>query len=135
MNRLRQSHRFAALFTLVSLLFMHMALAGYDCPGESLDRTRTTQQATSPGAASPQPRGCDGMDMEQPALCYAHGQVGNQSLDKPMLPLVPPFTEASHRVIPVVVDTTPPLAAPADSNFLSRTVTPPIAVRNCCLRI
>ena len=135
MNRSCRSRRLAALFAMISLLFMQLALAGYQCPDEALDLV-SQQSESSEQSGSPSPRGCDGMDIELPGLCYAHAQAGNQSLDKPVLPLVQPFTEAGHPVVAVDFTALPtPLASRGDANFLLRTVAPAIAVRNCCFRI
>lgn len=134
--RLTRSCRwYAAVIALLSVLFMQLAVAAYACP-----------QLT---AASPSGRGqvmemahghemscCDKPDPAQPALCHAHGEAGKQSLDKPDLPAVHPFS-AVGLAIPLspVVTLDSAASTPVDGAWLARTTAPPIAIRNCCFRI
>lgn len=62
--------------TLVMLLlFMQLATAAYACPAE-LPALRTgAELVTTPGCDGPMPRA---MDAEQPQLCKAHCQQGEQ---------------------------------------------------------
>lgn len=81
---------------------------------------------------------CDGMDPEQETLChaYAYGEPAKQSLEKTPVPVVPPFVPVelvlSLAIFVVIVlpdlPAYPPIA-------LTRTSSPPIAIRNCCFRI
>jgi hypothetical protein len=120
---------------LISLLFMQLAVASYVCPAFGMDQPG---QMLSASAAMPDQDmpGCQDMDQVQPSLCHAHGQIGNQSLDKPELPHVQPFIMAGLAVqlSPVAIIAraigTPPAAA-----LLTRTTAPPLAIRNCCFRI
>jgi hypothetical protein len=80
--------------------------------------------------------GCKGMDKHQPALCHAHDQAGNQSLDKPELPQVQPFLLAGMQSAIVTKDVVQrPVAARPISLLLTRSTAPPLAIRNCCFRI
>ena len=131
----RPSRFVAAFIALVSMLFMQFAVAGYLCPdfkivdaGESMAMPADADMQGMPG--------CDGKDAAQPNLCHAHAQAGNQSLDKPQLPHVQPFTAAAltliFRDIEVAYN---PVAAPPDSLLLTRATAPPLSIRNCCFRI
>src|SRR5688572_33161514 len=99
MRLFRRSRRVTALLALVSLLFAHGALALYQCPGDGAARVAQTVDSATGDAMRSMP-GCDGMDLEQPALCQAHAQAGKQSLDKPPAPDVPAFM-ASGLFVPL----------------------------------
>ena len=110
--------------TLVSLLFMQVAVAAYVCPQMPLELD----------SAMP---GCTGMDATQPALCHAHaqGDMAKQSLDKPPLPDVSPFALSGsaffvHSFVSLATERSnvPQAIAPL------RITAPPIAIRHCCLR-
>lgn len=134
MNRSPQFRAIAALIALFSMLFMQLAVASYACPN---------MRAAHPGAAvamsmsshgmSPD---CTGMDMEQPSLCHAHDQVGNQSLDKPQVPLVQPFVPAElvQAVLSFAAAPPPDLSQPRPL-YLTRATDPPLSIRHCCFRI
>lgn len=135
MQLTRRSRLATALLALISVLFMQLAVAAYACP--------TLQPAAALASIAMQSdehegmAGCEGVvDMEQPSLCYAHSQVGNQSLDKPAPPDVPP--SVAIVLVPVILDlgatqrTLPPDASAA---WLMRDSAPPLAIRNCCFRI
>lgn len=106
-----------ALIALVSVLFMQFAVASYACPAVKVDN-------------------CHGMDMEQPSLCHAHEQAGNQSLDKPPVPPVAPFVPATLVTLLVADKPVQPSQTDrADTFFLTRATAPPLAIRHCCFRI
>lgn len=125
-----------ALITLFSLLFMHLAVAAYTCPGEIPAQERMSSVHDVPGTQHEAPSGCAGMDMEQPSLCHAHGQTGNQSLDKPEHPQVQPFV-ASSLVLALTRFETPSAARPPDlyKTFSFRIPALSLAIRHCCFRI
>src|SRR6185436_18611230 len=129
----RQSRTATAILALISLLFTHVALAMYQCPGEQalgapvLDSPRADPVPMMPG--------CDGMDLEQPALCQAHAQVGNQSLDKPHPPDVAPFSIATLLFVLDPATEAGPISLRPAVSLLARNTAPPLAVRNCCFRI
>jgi hypothetical protein len=126
MHWFRKSRLFAALITLFSLLFMQLAVASYACPN---------LQPRPASAAEPMP-GCAGMDMEQPSLCHAHDQVGNQSLDKPNVPQVQPFVAVGlTQALRFIEPSFHSLPTQPRSLVLKRTTAPPLAIRNCCFRI
>ena len=135
MRLLRSSRFAAALVALFSMLFMQLAVASYVCPGESIGGHSFA------GAMADMPvdhamTDCEDMDPVQPHLCHAYDQSDNQSLDKPQLPVVQPFIATGMAVpigavTPVYVPDTPL----ADGVRLAHAIAPPIAIRNCCLRI
>lgn len=118
----------AASLALLGVLFAQLAVASYACPF----------MAAPVEMKAPMPEGgCDGMPMdpEQPALCHAHGQQGNQSLDKPMVPLPQPALlqglVSDWRADPLL----PQASTRGQRSLLSRATAPPVALRHCCLRI
>jgi hypothetical protein len=134
MNRSPKLRVVAALIALFSMLFMQLAVASYACPNlrTGQQNASTAMSAESPEMAS----GCMGMDMEQPSLCHAHDQVGNQSLDKPQLPNVQAFVPVALVQaifsIDAVYHSLPSQPPPL---YLTRVTAPPLAIRNCCFRI
>ena len=135
MKLISTSRYFAALFALVSLLFMQLAVAWYECPVESV--AVDTQSLVTIGDGAPRmARGCEGMDTEQPSLCFAHSQVGNQSLDKPHAAGVQPLIAALVAFVPrVEVSASTPRPTAWENRLLGRDVAPAIAIRHCCFRI
>ena len=129
-------NRFATvLFALVSLLFMQLAVAGYSCPGSADRSARLDVMAEMPQAGMPCAESMAlTMDDEQPGLCHAHCQAGQQSADKYQVPGL-----ASLAVLatdfPLPSFTPALLGAPLQAPLLRRTTAPPLAVRNCCFRI
>lgn len=132
MTRNRRHRLITVLFALVSLLLMQLAVAGYVCPssGSKIAEVTTMAEARMPCAES-MPLS---MDDEQPNLCRAHCQAGQQSADKHEL-LSPvalgalPGDFSLHVAIPVFSEAL--LQAP----HLQRTTAPPVAIRNCCFRL
>jgi hypothetical protein len=127
-GHMKRSSRFlAAWLAFVAVLFSQLALASYACPFLAAPVEMT----------APMPEGCDGMplDLEQPTLCRAHGQQGDQSLDKPLVSLPQPVLLAG-------LDSDwgdAPAALPGipgeQHSLLARATAPPVALRHCCLRI
>ncbi|MES2102480.1 MAG: hypothetical protein V4634_00560 [Pseudomonadota bacterium] len=134
----RPSRLIAAFIALVSMLFMQLAVAAYACPGMMTGNVNRGINGATAGAAAPAMMNCEGMDMEQPALCHAHSQdsFSKQSLDKPQLPDVQPFVSAGLVLALDIADIAflpqPPHRDPVS---LARSTAPPIAIRNCCFRI
>ena len=125
-------HRFATvLLALISLLFMQLALAGYSCPGVE---SKVQQAAAMAEAGMPCARTMSmSMDDEQPGLCHAYGQAGQQASDNhplqvPVVALPPglAFERASLEA---------PVRSAPQASLLARATAPPLAIRNCCLRI
>lgn len=134
MNLPRRSRLIAAAITLFSILFMQLAVASYACPALDLGENQAVQ------AVSNMPVGdmdsCDESDPEQPSLCYAHGQAGNQSLDKPGAPSLQPFLAIGFWLPLAAIDVAPhPASTAHQSTFFRHATAPPLAIRNCCFRI
>ena len=126
-RRLRSA---AAFLALSGVLFAQLAVAAYACPGPEA-MTFAAAQA-GPGADLP----CcgDGVPDPQPALCAAHCQQGDQSLDKPAAPNLPAAAIATGLAAPsLVADAAPPPGR--QPSLLSRSTEPALALRHCCLRI
>ena len=135
MHPSRQFRCIAALIALFSMLFMQLAVASYACPAMRAGPDNAAVTMTQDSAALAM-AGCVGADMEQPGLCHAHDQAGNQSLDKPDLPQVQPFAAAG--LMQALMDVgasyrSPPTEARALT--LTRVTAPPLSIRNCCFRI
>jgi len=129
----RPSRFVAAFIALFGMLFMQLAVAGYACP--ELNIELVSKSVAMPTDAGSMP-GCAGMDQEQPSLCHAHDQAGNQSLDKAELPHVQPFMAAALTL--VFDDIEPaysPISAQPDSVLLTRATAPPLSIRHCCFQI
>ena len=132
MLRLRRHRLVTVAFALCSLLFMQFAVAAYSCPGfqSRVAEISAMAQAGMPCAGSMDMT----MDEDQPALCSAHCQTSQSICGEPALD-VPAFDAIG------VIDFHPPVAVllPAglapQAPLLARATPPPIAVRNCCLRI
>jgi hypothetical protein len=136
--RLSRRSRFAtALFALLTVLCMQLAVAAYACPSLQPVFWTATAAEPAPAAGHEGMAGCEGMvDIEQPALCYVHSQVGNQSLDKPAAPDVPP--SIAIMLVPAIPDAVKPyfpLSRYADAAWRMHDSAPSLAIRNCCFRI
>lgn len=137
MKLTRFSRWCAAVIALISMLSMQLAVAAYACPQLAIAASLgqgTTQVMTM--AKGHEMSCCEKPDPVQPALCHAHGQAGKQSLDKPEPPPVQPFI-AVGLVISLPFDELRDAGASAPVHLasLARTTAPPLAIRNCCLRI
>ena len=75
----RRVHRLTTtIFVVLSLLFSQLALASYVCPQES------DAQAMTAMAKAGMP--CDGMDLQQPALCHQHAADPGKTFEAVKLP-------------------------------------------------
>ena len=129
----RRTRLLTAFIALISLLFMQLAVASYACPGAE---TQAAEMAAMAEDGTP----CAGamalnLDHEQPNLCQAHCQPGEQKTTlKYELP--PQLTMA---VLPL--DFWWPAAVPVSAGValqasqLRRSTSPPLSIRNCCFRI
>lgn len=132
----RPSRYFAALLAVVSVLFSQLAVAAYACPGFLGTPAMEIAVVMLDHADQHVMPDCDEMDSAQPALCHAHMQAGDQSLDKPLSPNVPPAVAvllapaiSNLRIVP------PPVLFYADAAWLRRSSEPPLSIQNCCFRI
>lgn len=127
---LRRSRFVAAIVALISMLFMQLAVAAYACPAQEISQAIETVQAM---ADMPD---CSEMDAEQPNLCQAHEQAGNQSLDKPSLPDITALSTGILAVALYVIEHEGDTAfKPISPPNLAKSTSPPVAIRNCCFRI
>lgn len=132
MTRNRRTRLTTVLFALISLLFMQLAVASYACPG-----TESKVAAISAMAEAGMPCAQSmtvNMDEEQPNLCKAHCQAGQQVADKYELPAPVALTALPPDFLsPVVVPVLQ--GAPMQAPHLMRTTAPPVAIRHCCFRL
>lgn len=120
------------LFSLLALLLSSAALAGYACT-ESAKAFEVAQmvEAGLPCADSMS----RAMDDEQPGLCHAHCQLGQQTADS----FQPPAFAHLMQLGAVLVVQGAPQPSPLANGFggtrVPRETGPPLPIRNCCLRI
>jgi hypothetical protein len=130
---LGRRHRWiTVLFALVSLLFMQLAVAGHVCPGAA---SKVAEVAAMAEAGMPCAESMSrSLDDEQPGLCHAHCQAGQQSADKYELPAPVALSalpaEFTLPASPLVFS-----GASRQSPDLKRSTAPPVAIRHCCFRI
>lgn len=125
--RLRRRHRLITmLFALISLLFMQLAVASYVCPLDS--KAVDIAEKSMPCAGEMV------VDTEQIALCHAHCQSDQQTVEKAQMhvPMGAVSTGMTYTIEPTDVDRSAPLGHMPSQ---LRTSAPPIAIRNCCFRI
>ena len=128
----RRHRPITVLFALISLLFMQMAVARYACPGPMQKASEAAVMAEA-GMPSAEPMLLS-MDDEQPSLCHAHCQAGQQSAGAHELPSQVTITALpADFTLPVTVPVFS--GAPLQASHLKRTTAPPVAIRNCCFRI
>lgn len=123
----RPTRILAAWLALLAVLLSQLAVAAYACPFE----------APALKASVPVHDGCNrvNLDQDQPALCHAHGQQGDQSLDKPLVSM-PQAALLQRLVSDWGLDSGPAPGIPGElRSLLARATAPPVALRNCCLRI
>ena len=126
----RPSLLFAVVLAIVSLLFTQLAVAGYACPAlkplQQMDILADIQTVQD----------CDETDVERRALCEAHMQAPDQSVDRPASPTIPPAIAVPLVVVPGVLNVAElPAVAYAPQAWLTRPSEPSLSIRNCCFRI
>lgn len=125
----RRIRFFAALVTLVSLLFTQVALAGYDCPqlAAKVGQALSTHDAVRGDC-------CVQHDKQSPNLCDAHGRAHAQSPDLSPQPLITPFVPAALFVALSQLDVPQPPSRAAPAAFLDAAgSSPPIPILHCRL--
>jgi hypothetical protein len=74
-----RTHRLLTSFVMVcSLLFSQLALAQYVCPGQASLESMAEAMASG--------QSCDGMDLQQPALCHQHAADAGKNFEAAKLP-------------------------------------------------
>ncbi len=135
MHSFRRFRKTAAFIALFAMLFMQLALASYVCPDEPLGTETAAVPAHVVAEYEAMP-GCVEVDMEQPGLCHAHAQVGNQSMDKPDVPQIQPFVAHGFTQKLLTVDVFRSTTNPGfPASLIARATAPPLSIRNCCFRI
>lgn len=132
MTRNRRTRLTTALFALISLLFMQLSVASYACPGAEakVAAISAMAEASMPCAQSMTVN----MDEDQPNLCKAHCQAGQQVADKYELSAPVALTALPPDfLMPVVAPVLQ--GAPMQAPHLMRTTAPPVAIRHCCFRL
>ena len=125
------------LFALLCLLSAQLSLAAYACPGALTGSQQLAAMDMKGVPCSGDMAGemATGIDADQPGMCKAHCQSIEQSADQYQVPALAGILQTG----PVLTVTPPPAdiaqAATWQPPILKRTTAPPIAVRNCCLRI
>lgn len=130
----RPSRFVAALVAVTSVLFAQLAVAAYACPSMQVEQAMAMTSMAPVESGDHMMPDCEEMDIEQPALCHAHAQIGNQSLDKPELPNVSP--SVAILLIPEVRNmhvVYRPVAITADA--IRPVSVPPLSIQHCCFRI
>ena len=138
MKTSRFSRFLTAIVVMLSMLYMQFAVASYVCPGVPAGSNGSAASAQAVMAVMADMPNCQGMDAARPALChlYAHGEPSKQSLDKTPAPDVPPFVPAALVLdLQFFAAALIPDAKPYPPAALTRTIAPPVAIRNCCFRI
>lgn len=131
MPALRRHRLATVLLTLLSLLFMQLALAGYSCADVE---SRVREAAAMAEAGTPYAGSMPiAIDDEESALCHAHCAAGHQASDTQPIQL-PVMAPASGLAFDRPAFATPVRGAQQPS-LLARSTAPPLAIRNCCLRI
>ena len=91
-------------------------------------------QAGTPCAESMEMAVAMTTDGAQPNLCQAHCQSVQVLSDNPA-PQVPVAVVDHGAFVMSPVAVPPPLRSAAQASLLARATAPPLAIRNCCLRI
>jgi len=136
MKLARRSRLTTALIAIISVLFMHVAVAAYVCPtiqvAQMADAIAKAALAEDAHAGA----GCEQPDTAQSALCHVHSQVSGQSLDKPVPPEVAPFVPVTLASAYAQRDSGT-LSIPVAALFFSpaRETAPPHSIQHCCFRI
>ncbi|MEP7260437.1 MAG: hypothetical protein ABI669_04545 [Usitatibacter sp.] len=122
----------AAFLALTGVLLSQLAVSAYACPGQQSMALAALD--LEPGTDMP----CcgDGVPDSQPALCAAHCQQGDQSLDKPAAPALPALVPIAILPGLAAANVAGNSVAPGEQrSLLARKTAPSVALRHCCLRI
>lgn len=128
----RRLRTLAAFLAFVGVLMSQLALAAYACPGAQA----MSLAAVELEASSETPCHRDVVPQPQSALCAAHCQQGDQSLDKPAAPAVPALVLVAILPGPAVSAVASAGSPPGEQrSLLARATAPSLAVRHCCFRV
>lgn len=125
----------AAVLALVSMLFTQLAVAAYRCPtGLAEQEAPAVMSMAADGAHDME--NCTERQEHPSALCHAHCQPDEQSLDRTPFPDVSPFVPASMvATLAPALPVLSPARSPGVRPLMERVTSPPLPIRFCCFRI
>lgn len=126
MKIVHRTRRLVALFAVLGVLFSQLAVAAYACPGsDGMIRASLASPAESPDCHElPGPEGVD-------ALCRAHCQQGDQSLERTAAPVMAAAMPVGFAVLRVESACGADGPTRPQPSLLARPTEPPAAVRHC----
>lgn len=122
------AHRLATAFLVVlSLLFSQLALASYVCPQQADAEAMTAMMASG--------MPCEGMDVDQPALCAEYSAATPQSFEAVKVPA--PSAPAIVQILelPLVLDAAQAVALPRAARPEARPPPDPVFLTTLRLRV
>ena len=119
----------SAVLCIVAVLFSQLAMSAYACPGADGMATAASAAQEVPPCHEQEPRD------EPSALCAAHCQQGDQSLDRSVVPAVALVALPGSVFLAALPVQQPAPRAGSQSSLLERPTGPPLAVRHCRFRI
>ena len=119
------TRKLVSLLGIVAVVFAQLAVSAYACPMQFIGDDDTVA-AFEPNSS--------GRDAESPALCQKHCENGQQIINDAPQPLAAVTSAPAPDVTPTI-NQAEQSSAVAVSPSLLRVTAPPLAVRNCCLRI
>jgi hypothetical protein len=116
-----------AFFVVLSLLFSQLALANYVCP----------KQADAAAMAAMMQAGvpCEGMDMDQPALCAEHSSSAAQSSEAVKVPTVSLPMVIQVIELPMVLDAVEAATVPVSATTEAQPPPDPLFLSTLRLRV
>jgi len=124
----RTVHRLTTTFFVVlSLLFSQLALANYVCPKQQ------GVAAMAEVMASGMP--CEGMDMDQPALCAEHSSGAPQSFETVKVPTLSLPTVVQVLELPQVLEANTVRTVPATATAEAQPPPDPLFLSTLRLRV
>ena len=125
-----------ALLTLLSVLFMQLAVAAFACSSPRLGNVFDLAVLPMDVNAQQHRLGCKGVHAATSALCHAHCHPDSQLLDTPTLPNDFPFVASTSTLVVSNENCVPHAISPPDINLsLARTTSPPLIIQYCHFRI
>ena len=120
----RLERKLVALIAMAAVLFAQLAVAAYACPA-------TLPTSAEPAASAHAP--CDDVDPAQPNLCAQHCHDVAQTTDN----VATPHPLLASTLVVRLVEPAASFVGCASSRDrpLAHSTSPPVAIRNCCLRI
>ena len=128
----RRCHRsrttfFVVLSLLFSLLFSHLALARYVCPGQA------NAQAMAAQMVSGQP--CAGLDHDQPVLCLQHSADPAKTFEAVKLPALAQPAVVQVFVLPLLLQAREARAVPPAATPVAQPPPDPLFLSTLRLRV